>query len=199
MPSTYCRRSATARNQQLRDVAEPDRPLLCKPEGAPRTMPPYQKDAWEMIGVGPVVHARKLSQSWVGIPRRSARAQSARRRRRFLVESGRGESTSTSAWPRLALERLAAAFEASDLRAALRHPLAPGRRHHPRRHPSPRPRDDPRPRGHRDPRRTPLRPLGGDSACSATGRSSFYLYNDKQDLVVLIDGIEGAGNVFGLA
>jgi cysteine desulfurase/selenocysteine lyase len=42
-------------------------------------------------------------------------------------------------------------------------------------------------------------PLMRRLGISATGRASFYLYNGEQDLRVLIEGIERAGTVFGLA
>jgi cysteine desulfurase/selenocysteine lyase len=42
-------------------------------------------------------------------------------------------------------------------------------------------------------------PLMRRLGISATGRASFYLYNGEQDLGVLIEGIERAGTVFGLA
>jgi cysteine desulfurase/selenocysteine lyase len=42
-------------------------------------------------------------------------------------------------------------------------------------------------------------PLMQRLGISATGRASFYLYNEEQDLRVLIEGIEKAGTVFGLA
>jgi cysteine desulfurase/selenocysteine lyase len=42
-------------------------------------------------------------------------------------------------------------------------------------------------------------PLMRRLGISATGRASFYLYNGEQDIRVLIEGIERAGTVFGLA